>query len=112
MLPGYYQRFIKNYAQIAHSSIELFFFFSKDSFSWSKGAHNAFENLKIAMTNTPVLSLPDFSETFIFQTCIGHKIGSNTSSMANQPSFSTKSFVTNLKMHRHMLGNCMPSQHQ
>lgn len=34
---------------------------------WSQVAQTAFENLKIAMTSTPVLMLPDFKQVFIIE---------------------------------------------
>ncbi|KAL5827799.1 hypothetical protein ACOSQ3_019650 [Xanthoceras sorbifolium] len=36
----------------------------KDNFEWTDKAKLAFENLKRAMTQTPVLALPDFNKTF------------------------------------------------
>ena len=37
----------------------------KNAFEWTEEAKKAFEDLKGAMTTTPILSLPDFSKTFI-----------------------------------------------
>lgn len=39
----------------------------KDAFHWNFDASLAFENLKKAITNTPVLTLPDFSKTFVLE---------------------------------------------
>ena len=37
-------------------------------FLWNPSAQTAFDNLKIAMTTTPVLALPNFQETFTVET--------------------------------------------
>jgi hypothetical protein len=39
----------------------------KDCFDWNKDASNAFEQLKIAMSEAPVLALPNFAEKFILE---------------------------------------------
>ena len=36
----------------------------KDTFQWTEEAHFAFEQFKVAMIYTPVLSLPNFQELF------------------------------------------------
>ncbi|XP_062104283.1 uncharacterized protein LOC133815460 [Humulus lupulus] len=61
----YYRRFVVHYATIAAPLTELL---KQDNFNWSKDAAAAFEKLKIAMTHTPVLRLPDFSKEFIIET--------------------------------------------
>ena len=40
----------------------------KGQFQWNKEAEEAFENLKQAMSNTPILAMPNFKETFIIET--------------------------------------------
>ena len=37
-------------------------------FQWLAQAQEAFDNLKVAMTSTPVLDLPDFNLHFIVET--------------------------------------------
>ena len=48
----------------------------KDSFEWSGQAKEAFQKLKLAMTNAPVLALPNFNRIFVVECdAIGFGIG-------------------------------------
>ncbi|XP_026394978.1 uncharacterized protein LOC113289790 [Papaver somniferum] len=72
-LTGYYKKFVKNYGEISKPLTDLL---KKNSFLWTSAATTAFENLKTAMSNTPVLALPNFTKPFIVQSyasdaCIG-----------------------------------------
>jgi len=40
----------------------------KDNFGWNPQAEEAFRSLKRAMTQVPVLALPDFSKPFVIET--------------------------------------------
>ena len=64
-LTGYYRRFVKNYGTLAKPLTQLL---KKKQFHWSDTAEAAFLNLKTAMTNTPVLAMPNFAEPFTIET--------------------------------------------
>ncbi|KAJ4798340.1 polyprotein [Rhynchospora pubera] len=64
-LTGYYRKFIKHYGIISKPLSDLL---KKDSFCWNQEALTAFNNLKQAMTQAPVLALLDFSLPFTIET--------------------------------------------
>jgi len=68
-LTGYYRRFIKGYASIAAPLTELL---KKDVFLWDKTTEEPFQKLKRAITEEPVLALPNFEVPFDIET---HSIG-------------------------------------
>ena len=60
---GYYRKFIRNFAQITAPLTDLL---KKNvSFVWSPACDDAFQKLKMILTNPPVLLAPDFSREFI-----------------------------------------------
>jgi len=62
---GYYQRFVRHYAEIA---APLHALLHKDTpFRWSHIHQEAFEQLVKAISTAPVLAYPDFSKLFILQ---------------------------------------------
>jgi hypothetical protein len=64
-LTGYYRKFVKNYGAISKPLTQLL---KKDAFAWKEDAISAFNNLKQAMTQPPVLSLPNLNKTFVVET--------------------------------------------
>ena len=70
-LTGYYKKFIRNYGPLAQPLTQLL---KKDAFHWNLNADTAFQELKIAMSNSPVLSLPDFTKPFIIE-CDASRVG-------------------------------------
>lgn len=63
-LTRYYRKFIKGYGSIA---TPLTAFLKKNAFRWTSTATEAFQNLKAAVTEPPVLALPDFSNPFVLE---------------------------------------------
>ncbi|KAG7572601.1 Neutral/alkaline non-lysosomal ceramidase C-terminal [Arabidopsis suecica] len=72
-LAGYYRRFVKNFGIIAKPLTALTM---KDSFLWNEEAQNAFEAMKKALCEAPVLALPMFDKPFVVETdACGQGIG-------------------------------------
>jgi hypothetical protein len=64
-LTGYYRKFVKGYGIIAKPLTNLL---HNKTFQWTEQAQRAFDALKVAMTSTPVLTLPNFSAPFTVET--------------------------------------------
>lgn len=62
---GFYRKFIRDYAAFAALLTSLL---QKDNFHWGEDSQLAFDSLKRAMTQAPVLALPDFSRPFTLET--------------------------------------------
>ncbi|XP_070013178.1 uncharacterized mitochondrial protein AtMg00860-like [Nicotiana sylvestris] len=68
-LTRYYRKYVQNYGIICRPLTELL---RKDTFKWIEEAETSFETLKAAMTNTPVLALPDYNQKFIVEIDASH----------------------------------------
>ncbi|GKB40240.1 putative mitochondrial protein [Tanacetum coccineum] len=64
-LTDYYKRFIKNYADISQPLTALL---KKNAFKWNVTAELAYNQLKKAMMEAPVLALPSFDQEFVVET--------------------------------------------
>lgn len=72
-LTGYYQKFIQGYALVAQPLTDQL---RKDNFGWTKAATRAFDTLKSALVNAPILATPNFSLPFVVETdASGHGLG-------------------------------------
>ncbi|KAL3500560.1 hypothetical protein ACH5RR_039653 [Cinchona calisaya] len=64
-LTRYYRRFVKEYRVIGKPLTDML---KKDNFKWNEEAGKAFKRLKLSMSTTPAMALPNFSKPFIVET--------------------------------------------
>ena len=65
-LTGYYHKFVKNYAFIAHPLSSLLK--KNANFVWGPEQQKAFDTLKDRLTSAPVLIFPNYQQEFILCT--------------------------------------------
>jgi len=70
-LARYYHKFIRHFGGISAPLTQLL---HKDGFHWTTVAEQAFKQLKEALTTTPILRLPDFTQKFVME-CDASGIG-------------------------------------
>ena len=68
-LASFYRRFIKNFSSVMSPINECL---KNSSFTWTKSAQRAFEQIKNHMTEAPVLVLPDFEKLFVVECDASH----------------------------------------
>ena len=67
-LAGFYRKFIPNFSAIAAPLSDLTKKGKPNKLEWTDSQEKAFGTLKSCLAKSPILKLPDFSETFILQT--------------------------------------------
>ena len=67
-IPGYYRKFIANYANVAAPLTDLTRKSSPNKVIWTEKCAQAWQSLKDRLCSSPVLKSPDLSSEFILQT--------------------------------------------
>jgi hypothetical protein len=83
-LAGYYRKFVRAFAEIAHPLTSLT---RKDvAWVWGDGQKDAFNRIKCCLTSNPILKYPDFTRDFIVHTdASGYGIGAVLAQMQRPP---------------------------
>jgi hypothetical protein len=90
-LKGYYRKFIHNYGKILDPLTSLL---KKNAFTWTLATDHSFQALKDAMCSTPILSLPNFTKTFVLEyDAFGKGIGAILMQDGRPFAFTRKKFL-------------------
>lgn len=93
-LVEFYRRFIRGYASIAAPLVHIT---TLPEFAWTPSAQTAFDQLKQALSQAPVLTLPDFSLPFTIETdASGLGMGAVLSQKNHPIAFFSKQFPPKL----------------
>ena len=94
-LAGFYRRFIKGYATIAAPLVAATI---TEPFQWTPSAQEAFDQLKQALSEAPVLTLPDFQMPFTVETdASGIGMGAVLSQKGHPIAYFSKQFPPKLR---------------
>lgn len=94
-LTGFYRRFIKGYASIAAPLVAAT---TVDPFQWTAVAQLAFDHLKQALSEAPILALPDFQLPFTVETdASGVGMGAILSQQGHPIAYFSKPFPPKLQ---------------
>jgi len=105
-LCNYYRKFIKNYSKFARA-LESMCGNNKDKLVWSETCETAFDELKRALSDTPVLIYPDFNKEFILDTDASFDtIGAVLSQLDDQGQERVVAYGSHT-MNKHEMGYCI-----
>ena len=105
-LANYYRKFIKNYSKIA-KPLESLIGAKNQKLVWTDTCELSFNELKISLTNAPILSHPDFSKIFILDTDASFdSLGAVLSQKDNNGSETIIAYGSK-SMNKHEIGYCI-----
>jgi hypothetical protein len=69
-LCSFYKRFVKGFSQMGAPLTDLT---KKGAFNWTEESQKAFDRMKEVMSTCPLLSLPDFNQSFVLECDVSGK---------------------------------------
>ncbi|QHO43351.1 Transposon Ty3-I Gag-Pol polyprotein [Arachis hypogaea] len=95
-LTEYYRRFVASYAHVAAPLTELL---KCNNFHWDQATDGSFESLKLVLTQTPVLALPNFSLPFTIEIDVSSQgIGAVLSQQGHPIAYFSKKLNSRLRV--------------